>query len=138
MNRFIKIIALSSVTIGFGSCDAINDVDAASVFIAGSLEDDIGGGGAAAVATAVGLVLVVAFDDFFDDFETLATKPSGTSCGKRRQNLTLLSNRSSTVLCTLDPRWGFLVLASAVYPAVAMVCVKIPFGVVPSLMWLLG
>ena len=53
---------------------------------------------------------------------------SGTNLGKCRQNLTSLSNMSSTTRCTLDPRCGASVLASIVYPAVAIVCVKTSLG----------
>jgi len=53
---------------------------------------------------------------------------SGNNFGKCRQNLTSLSNMSSTTRCTLDPRCGASVLASVVYPAVAIIWVKISFG----------
>ena len=64
------------------------------------LEDDCGG-----AATAVVVVVTVLDGDSFGGSEGFGTKySSGTNFGNRKQNFTLLSNISSTIRCTLDPR----------------------------------
>lgn len=141
MNRLIRIdfffnsilsTSLPSVsfTLSFGfesfvngNADLIIVVDFVSIVAViddGPLED---GCGNIVVAKAV-----TAFRDTFGGKEGFGTTSLGNNLGKRRQNFTLLSNISSTTRCTLDPRWGVLVLASVVYPAIVMDFVKLLLG----------
>jgi len=109
---FSSAWSFTNVDVGFESFVDGNDIDVdvdvvAVVIVAfvvvaeGSLlEDDCGG-----AATAVVVVVTVLDGDSFGGSEGFGTKySSGTNFGNRKQNFTLLSNISSTIRCTLDPR----------------------------------
>ena len=119
-SRFNRFAARSSVGFSFGveSCAVDVEIGEISSFVtARSLEHT-------SDKVAVAVVAVSAWA-----FVGSQSISSGTNFGNLTQNLTLLSNMSSTIRCTLDPRCGFLVRDSLVYPAVAMVCAKTSFGV---------
>lgn len=112
-------------TVGFSVVDDVA-VDVCSHFSRLSPDDECFG--------SVGPVAVQPFS-VFDEEETPVwpiegsrNRSSGTNFGNCRQNLTSLSNISSTTRSTLDPRCGFLVLISVVYPAVAITWAKMRFG----------